>query len=97
MFPSMQNCSGKSSLTLANQKPNALIVTGNGAHYVGSPVAAVVVDNQDFVLDFERIQYATNTFQQEAKILGFAKSRNDQGKLLGTSSRASELGYLPLM
>ena len=78
ILPPMKNGAGQTALPLAHDESNARIVFGNHRDDFGCSIATVIVDNQNFVVDLERIKYRTNPIKQVWKIARLTQCRYGQ-------------------
>ena len=72
MLPAIRNCSCKTAQTFANQQANTWIVTRDFLHDLLGPIAAIVIDYNQFIVDAKWVKAGANAREQRGKIARFA-------------------------
>src|ERR1035438_6968567 len=81
VLPAVEDGAGQASLSFAHQQAYARILYCDGGDHIACGIAAVVIDNQDFIGNVEWVEYRSNMNEQAADVLSFAESWNYQCKL----------------
>ena len=78
--PTMQHGSGKARLPFADEQPHTRVLPGDRRNKASRSVAAVIIDDEDLILQAGKIERLAHTPQKRGQIFYLAERRNDESQ-----------------
>ncbi len=80
VLPAVEDGSGEAALALADEEADARVFACDGADEFGGAVAAVIIDDENFVIGAGGVEYCAHAGEERGEAAGFVEGGDDEGE-----------------